>query len=82
MFERLRHGKLDELLGVVHIVLQVGEGHLGLNHPKLRQVAACVRVLRAECGAEGVDVSQCARHGLSGKLAGHRKEGGLTEEVL
>ena len=63
-------------------VVEIREGHLGLDHPKLREVAACVRVLRAEGGAEGVDVSQCARHGLSGELAGHRKEGRLTEEVL
>jgi len=44
-----------------HVVLQVGERDLGLDHPELRQVPAGVAVLRPERGAEGVHAGQGAR---------------------
>mmetsp|Transcript_12658 Transcript_12658/g.29789 ORF Transcript_12658/g.29789 Transcript_12658/m.29789 type:complete len:327 (-) Transcript_12658:169-1149(-) len=82
VLERLRHCELDERLGVVHVVLQVGEGHLRLDHPELGEMAAGVGVLRAESRAESIDVAQRARHGLSRQLAGDGEEGRLAEEVL
>ena len=41
--------------------LQVAEGHLGLDHPELGQMAPGVAQLGAEGGAKGVDVGQSAR---------------------
>lgn len=47
-----------------HVVVDVSERQLRLNHPELRQVARRVAVLRAERGAEGVDVAHPARESL------------------
>ena len=54
---------------------QVAEGHLGLHHPELGQVAAGVRVLGAEGGTEGVDVAERQRRDLGLELARHGEEG-------
>ena len=45
-------------------------------------MAGRVGVLGAKGGAEGVDPGQSLGVGLDVELAGDRKEGGLTEEVL
>ena len=47
---------LGELLGEVHVSLQVTERHFRFNHPELGSVAAGVGVFCPEGGAEGVDV--------------------------
>ena len=54
---------------------QVGERHLGLDHPELRQVAARVGVLGAERGAKSVDVAERARGGLGLQQVGGGWEG-------
>ena len=63
VLQRIVDAELDELLGQIHIVGDVIEGHLGLNHPELGQVARGVAVLSAEGGAKGVDGTQsrCAQ---------------------
>jgi hypothetical protein len=75
--DELNHG-----LGHIHVALEVGEGHLRLDHPELRRVALGVGVLRPEGGAEGVDVAEGHGEVLRVELAGDREVGGLAEEVL
>ena len=54
------HGRaLQERLGEVHVVVQIGEGDFGLDHPELGEVPRRVRVLRPERRPEGVDLGQC-----------------------
>ena len=74
--------RLEQVLGEVGVVVEVGEGDLRLDHPELGEVAARVRVLRAEGGPERVDVGQRQAVGLDVELARDGQEGGLAEEVL
>mmetsp|Transcript_24898 Transcript_24898/g.57739 ORF Transcript_24898/g.57739 Transcript_24898/m.57739 type:complete len:301 (-) Transcript_24898:252-1154(-) len=73
---------LDKLLGVLHVPLQVAEGELRLDHPKLSQVLGSLAVLRAKRGAKRVDVAQRGRVSLSGELPRAGEERGLAEEVI
>lgn len=73
---------LEHLLGHVHLALEVAERHLGLDHPELRRVATGVGVLRAERGAERVDVAETHGEVLCLELAGDGEVGLLAEEVL
>ena len=66
----------------VHAVLEVAEGHLGLDHPELGGVPARVGVLGAERGAKGVDVTKGHGKALGLELAGHGEVGGAAKEVL
>ena len=50
---------LDEVLLQVHQLVFLDESHLGLNHPKLCQVARRVGVLGAEGRTEGVYLALC-----------------------
>ena len=61
--------RFEERLGQVHVVGQVVEGHLRLDHPELGQVARGVGVLGAEGRAEGVDLAQGAGEDLRLELA-------------
>ena len=69
-------------LGGLEIGVQVGEGHLGLDHPELGGVAGVVALLGAEGGAERVDVAQRHGHGLGLQLAGNGQVDRTLEEVL
>ena len=51
------------------------EGDLGLDHPELGEVAARLRLLRAEGRAEAVDLAQRERGGFDVELAGLREVG-------
>ncbi len=64
-----------------HRVVEVGEGHLRLDHPKLRQVATGLGLLGAEGGPEAVGLAH--RHGrrLVVKLAGLCEVGFIVEIV-
>lgn len=53
--QSLAHAEDDKVLGAPHVVAEVGERELRLDHPELRQMAARVAVLGAEGGPEGVD---------------------------
>ena len=79
--QRPLHAVLYELLLQVHQLGEVGEGHLGLHHPELGQVAGRVRVFSAERGAEGVDGSQGGGCQLAFELPGHGEARRLAEEV-
>ena len=65
---------LEERLGAVGVVVEVGEGDLRLDHPELGQVARRVGVLGAEGRAEGVDLAQRQAVRLDVELAGDGEE--------
>ena len=73
---------LDHVLFQLHVIGQVGEGDLRLDHPELRRMARGVAVLGAEGRAEGVHVAECQREDLRVQLAGHGQGHVLAEEVL
>src|SRR5207253_1348158 len=64
---------LDELLSQRLQSVEVEEGHLGLDHPELHQMAARLRLLRAERGAEAVDLPERRGRRLEIQLAGLRE---------
>ena len=69
-------------LGGVHIGVQVGKGHLRLDHPELGGVAGRVALLGAEGGSEGVHLAQRHGHGLGLQLTGDGQIDLLLEKVL
>jgi hypothetical protein len=73
---------LDHGLGVVHVAVQVAEGHLRLDHPELRGVAGGKALLRAEGGAKGVHLAKGHGHSLGLQLAGNGQVDRLFKEVL
>ena len=75
------HQVADHLLSQVHVVVQVGEGHLRLYHPELGDMAGGVGVLRAEGRTEGIDVPQTQAIGLHLQLPRYREVRLLAEEV-
>ena len=64
---------LDEVFhqrfGEIHVSLQIAERDFRLDHPELGGVARGVGILRAEGGAEGVDVGEGAGEGFAFELA-------------
>ena len=81
-FEHRVDDVLDHRLGRVHIVIEIGKGHLRLDHPEFGRVALGIGDLGAEGGAEGVDVAEGEGKVLGVELAGDREVRGLAEEVL
>ncbi len=82
VLQHIGNDELNHILRQTHIVLQVGEGNLRLDHPELGGVAGGVGVFRPEGGAEGVDIAEGHGEGLAVELAGHRQVGGLAVEIL
>ena len=74
--------RLDHGLSHIHVAVQVAEGHLRLDHPKLGGVALGVGLFSPEGGAEGVHVPEGHGEVLGVELAGDGQAGGLAEEVL
>mmetsp|Transcript_28060 Transcript_28060/g.77232 ORF Transcript_28060/g.77232 Transcript_28060/m.77232 type:complete len:277 (-) Transcript_28060:829-1659(-) len=72
LLEDCRHAVPDVLLGAIHVVVKVCEGHLGFNHPELRQVPGGAGVLGAERWPEGVHIPQGATEVLHRELATDR----------
>ena len=70
----------QEVLGERHVVVEVGEGDLGLDHPELREVTAGLRLLGTEGRAETVDLAEGHRAGLHVELAA-LGEVGLVVEI-
>ena len=73
---------LEHILRQIHVVVQIGEGDLRLDHPKFRSVALGVGVLRPEGGAEGVNTAEGHGEVLAVELAGDGQIGLFAEEVL
>ena len=71
----------DEVFGEFQEAVEVHEGDLRLDHPELGEVAAGFGFLRAEGGAEAVDLAQGEGGGLDVKLAGLGEVGGVAEVI-
>ena len=82
VFQHIADDELQHIVDTLHVVLQIGEGHLRLDHPELGRVAGGVGVLGAEGRPEGVDVAESHRHRLRLHLAGDGEVGLPPEEVL
>ena len=65
-----------------HVILEISEGNLRLDHPELRRMAGGVGIFRPEGGSEGVNVAECLGIGFAVELSAHRQIGGLSEEVF
>ena len=74
--------EFHEFLGQLHVVVDVVEGHFGLYHPELGQVARGVGVLGPEGGAEGVDFTYSRGSQFAFQLSGNGEGGLLPEEVF
>ena len=72
----------DELLFEGGEVVELVEGHLGLNHPELCQVARSVRVFCAEGRTKCIDLTQRGSTELAFQLAADGEGGELAEKVL
>ncbi len=72
----------EEVLGELHVAVEVHERDLGLDHPELGEVAARLRLLGAEGRAEAVDLAERRRRGLHVELARLREVGVLAVEVV
>ena len=71
----------EEVLGEVHVLVDIDEGYFGLYHPELGQVAGGVGVFGTECGAEGVDGSEGCGSELAFELSADGEGCGFAEEV-
>ena len=76
------HAEFQKVLDERHIVLEVGKGDLGLDHPELGGVTAGIAVLGAEGGTEGIDVAERHAEGLDVQLSADGEICLLTEKVL
>ena len=80
--EHARDHRGDESFGERDHVVEVGVGHLGLDHPELGEVAARLALLGAERRAEAVDLAERHRVGFVVELAALRQVRRLVVEVL
>ena len=76
------HDPADEALLEFHVPLGVDPGGFGFHHPELGQVAARLRLLGPEGGAEAVHLAERRRGGLHIKLPRLREVRGAEIEVL
>ena len=81
LLQHVAEDALQEPLGQVHVVGQVEEGHLRLDHPELGQVPRGVRVLGAERRAERVDLAQGRGEDLASSWPLTVRYAGPVEEV-
>ena len=73
---------LQESLGERHVVVELEERGLRLDHPELGQVPRRVRILRAERRAERVDLAERGRVDLAFELARHGEKRRPLEKIL
>ena len=81
-FQHVADDALEERLGQVHVVVELEEGHLRLDHPELGQVARRVGVLGAERRPEGVAPCPATGEDLRLELAADGQRSPLAEEVV
>ena len=72
----------EHVFGQLHVVLEVCEAELGLDHPELSCVTGGVGDLCAESRSEGVDIAEGKGIGLDIKLAADGQVDWLAEKVL
>ena len=76
------HTVLDEVLLEIHQLFLVYEGHFGLNHPELSQMARRITILGTESRSESVDGTEGRCSELAFKLSRDSERGLFTEEVV
>ena len=82
MLQHIVNDEFHHIFCQSHVILQVCEGDLRLDHPELRRVAGCVGILCAEGRSECIDIAEGHRIGLAVKLAADGQVDRLAEEVL
>ena len=80
--QRIRDQVLDVVLGTVHVIFEVGESKLSLNHPEFSKVSRCMGVLSTKAGSKVVDVGEADAVVLQGELPAHGQKRWFLEEVL
>ena len=80
--EHIGDDPLQESLGQIHVVSQLEECRLGLDHPELGQMPRGVGVFRTERGAERVNFAQCRGVDFAFQLTRHGQVRGTIEKVL
>ena len=76
------HQIFHDFLRQIHVALQIGKGHLRLDHPELVRVARGIRVFGAKGRTKRVDFRQRAGERFGFELSAHREIGGRAEEIL
>ena len=71
-----------ELLGEIHVAVQVAERDFGFDHPKLGSVARGVGVFGPEGRTKGINIAQGTGKNLGFELTADSEEGRLGKEVL
>ena len=66
----------------IHVVVQIRESTLRLNHPELRRVTGGIGILRAEGRPEGIDIAEGLGICLAVELSAYRQVRLLAEEIL
>ena len=82
LVEHARDDRHDESFRQIDHVVERGVRHLGLDHPELGEVAARLRLLRAEHRPEVVDAAERHGVGLGVELAALREEDFLVLEII
>ena len=73
---------LQHRLCQLHVILEICERNLRLDHPELRRMSGCIGVLRPEGWSECIDISKSLCKWLYIQLPGHGQMCRLTEEIL
>ena len=81
MFEDIIHAELQRFLDQSHVIVQIGEGHFGLDHPEFGSVTGGVALLGAEGRAEGIDIAVSQGKRLDVKLARNGQRGLAAIEI-
>ena len=71
----------EHILRQFHVILQIREGDLGLDHPEFSRVSGRVGFLRAESGTECINIPESHGVGLHIQLAADGQVGHLAEEI-
>ena len=72
----------QHILCHLHIILEIGKGHLRLKHPELSRMSCGVGILCPEGRSESVNISKCLGKGLTVQLSTHGQIGWFPEKVL
>ena len=73
---------MDEILGQIHVVVQIVESHFGFNHPKFRQVTRGIGVFCPECWSKSINLSQSHGKSFAFQLSGNRQVGMFSKEIF
>src|SRR5690606_32848652 len=71
----------QELFRQHHVFGELHEGHLGLDHPELREMSPRLALLRPKRGSEAIDFPERSGSCLHVELPGLREERRLTVKV-